>query len=346
MKRIFYLTALLLCLSQVVWSQGLRHSVCIVEPEYSEAVKSFLGDYALYTARAGMRNASSTLTVYKNEGTFGSGVVVEHGGKKYIITNLHVVGYAPKSTIIFQLHDKTVRYEHCEVANVAETDLAAITLPEECEMIPLPIYNGDIEEDISIVAAGFPELANKPSWQLTRGIISNARVDVDSHERALRIIQHTASIDPGSSGGPLLFKNNDGKYEILGVNTWKAFYREGVGLAIGKEDVMAFIANLGDSKTDASTQIEPLRALSGEDWLYVFRQLPDSVQQDIRDMDWHLPLDPALRTLAIRDSLVAAKAKNSKRYERSSTHIITDLDNLSHTQIFKYRNSCLYSYHK
>lgn len=330
MKRIFYLIVLLLTVILPASAQGLRHSVCIVEPEYSEAVKSFLGDYALYTARAGMRSASRTLTAYKNEGTFGSGVVVEHGSKKYIITNLHVVGYAPKATIIFQLHDKTVRYEHCEVTNVAETDLAAITLPEECEMIPLPIYNGDIEEDISIVAAGFPELANKPSWQLTRGIISNARVDVDSHERALRIIQHTASIDPGSSGGPLLFKNNDGKYEILGVNTWKAFYREGVGLAIGKEDAMAFIANLGDSKTDASTQIEPLRALSGEDWLYVFRQLPDSVQQDIRDMDWHLPLDPALRTLAIRDSLVAAKAKNSKRYERSSTHIITDLDNLNH----------------
>ena len=221
MKRIFYLAALLLVVLLPASAQGLRHSVCVVEPEYSDADKSLMGDYALYTARAGMRSASRALTAYKNEGTFGSGVVIEQGGKKYIITNLHVVGYAPKATIIFQLHDKTVRYEHCEVTNVAETDLAAITLPEECEMIPLPIYNGDIEEDISIVAAGFPELANKPSWQLTRGIISNARVDVDSHERALRIIQHTASIDPGSSGGPLLFKNNDGKYEsFLPRRSW------------------------------------------------------------------------------------------------------------------------------
>ena len=222
MKRILYLAALLLCVWMPASAQGLRHSVCIVEPEYSEADKSLMGDYALYTARAGMRSVSRALTAYKNEGTFGSGVVIEQGGKKYILTNLHVVGYAGKATIIFQLHEKTVRYEHCEVTNIGEADLAAIALPAECEMIALPLYAGEIDEDLSIVAAGFPGLAGKPSWQLTRGSISNARVDVDAHEHASRIIQHTASIDPGSSGGPLLLKNKDGKYEILGVNTWKA----------------------------------------------------------------------------------------------------------------------------
>ena len=77
MKRIFYLVALLLCVLLPASAQGLRHSVCVVEPEYSETDKSLMGDYALYTARAGMRSASRALTAYKNEGTFGSGVVVE-----------------------------------------------------------------------------------------------------------------------------------------------------------------------------------------------------------------------------------------------------------------------------
>ncbi len=324
---------MLLCVLLPASAQGLRHSVCVVEPEYSDADKLLMGDYALYTARAGMRSASRALTAYKSEGTFGSGVVVEQGGKKYVLTNLHVIGYAGKATLTFQLHEKTLRYEHCEVTNIGEADLAAIALPSECEMIALPLYAGEIEEDLSIAAAGFPELANKPSWQLTRGSISNARVDVDSHERASRIIQHTASIDPGSSGGPLLLKNAEGKYEILGINTWKAFYREGVGLAIGKEDVQAFIATLGASKTDASNEMEPLRALSGEDWLYVFRQLPDSVQKDIRDMDWHLPLDPALRTLAVRDSLVTNKGKGAKKFERSATHIVTDMDHINYVRL-------------
>ena len=333
MKRISFLAALLLLFLIPAFAQGLRHSVCIVKPEFADADRALIADYSLFMARAGIRSASQALVAYKNEGTFGSGVVVEHGGKKYVLTNLHVIGYADKATIIFQLHDKTIRYEHCEVANIGQTDLAAIALPADCEMIALPLYAGEIEEDMSIVAAGFPELANKPSWQLTRGIISNARLDVDNRERAMRIIQHTASIDPGSSGGPLLLKNDEGKYEILGVNTWKAFYREGVGLAIGKEDVQAFIATLGASKTDANNEMEPLRALSGEDWLYVFRQLPDSVQKDLRETDWHLPLDPALRTLAVRDSLIAQKGKAAKKFERSATHIVTDMDNMNHVRL-------------
>ena len=330
MKRALYLAAMLLLVLFSASAQGLRHSVCVVEPEYSESDKSLMGDYAQFMARAGMRSASQALTAYKNEGTFGSGVVVEQGGKKYVLTNLHVIGYAEKATLTFQLHEKTLRYEHCEVTNIGEADLAAVALPAECEMIALPLYVGEIDEDLSIVAAGFPGLAGKPSWQLTRGIISNSRVDVDARERASRIIQHTASIDPGSSGGPLLFKNAEGKYEILGINTWKAFYREGVGLAIGKEDVSAFLATLASPKAATHPELEPLQNLSGEDWLFVFRRLPDSIQQNIKKADWHLPFDPALRTLAVRDSLVENKGKSAKKYEASAPHIVTDLDNMNH----------------
>lgn len=330
MKRISCLAALLLCVLMSVSAQGLRHSVCVVKPEFAEADRALMADYSLYMARAGMRSASQALTAYKNEGTFGSGVVVEQGGKKYVLTNLHVIGYAEKATVTFQLHEKTIRYEHCEVANMGSTDLAAIALPADCEMIALPLYAGEIEEEMSIVAAGFPALANKPSWQLTRGSISNARLDVDSRERATRIIQHTASIDPGSSGGPLLLKNAEGKYEILGINTWKAFYREGVGLAIGKEDVQTFLTTLSPAALNAHNEMDPLLNLSGEDWLYVFRNLPDSTQKKLKDLDWHLPFDPALRTLAVRDSLVVNKGKGAKKFEASAPHVVTDLDNTNH----------------
>lgn len=333
MKRFYSLAAMLLCVLMSVSAQGLRHSVCVVKPEFAEADRALMADYSLYMARAGMRSASQALTAYKNEGTFGSGVVVEHGGKKYVLTNLHVIGYAEKATIIFQLHEKTIRYEHCEVANMGSTDLAAIALPADCEMIALPLYAGEIEEDMSIVAAGFPALANKPSWQLTRGSISNARVDVDSRERATRIIQHTASIDPGSSGGPLLLKNDEGKYEILGVNTWKAFYREGVGLAIGKEDIQTFLTTLSPAALNSHNEMDPLLNLSGEDWLYVFRNLPDSLQKKLKDLDWHLPFDPALRTLAVRDSLVSGKLAKSKHFEPSASRVVKDMDRIREVRL-------------
>ena len=330
MKRVFSLAALLLCVWMSAPAQGLRHSVCIVEPEFSESERAMMADYSLFMARAGMRSASQALSAYKSEGTFGSGVVVEHESKKYVLTNLHVIGYAEKATLIFQLHEKTLRYEHCKVANIGETDLAAISLPADCEMIALPIFAGEIDEDLSIVAAGFPELASKPSWQLTRGTISNARVDIAQQEHASRIIQHTAAIDPGSSGGPLLLKNAEGKYEIVGINTWKAIYREGVNLAIGKEDMQVFLATLSSTPEVTHKELTPLTTISGEDWLFVFRQLPDSTQKSLKNSDWRLPFDPALRTLAVRDSLVVNKGKSAKHFDNSAPRVITDLENINH----------------
>ena len=58
--------------------------------------------------------------------------------------------------------------------------------------------------------------------------------------------------------------------------------------------------------------------------------MPDTVPTDLRETDWHLPLDPALRTLAVRDSLIAQKGKAAKKFERSATHIVTDMDNMNH----------------
>ena len=333
MKRIVFLSALWLCLAQAISAQGLRHSVCFVEPEFSETDKALMGDYSLFMARAGMQNASRALGAYKNEGTYVSGVVVMYASKKYVLTNLHVVGYAKQATVVFQLHEKTVRYTHCDVTNIGTADLAAITLPAECEMIALPLYEGELDEDMAIVAAGFPELAGKPSWQLTRGSISNARVDIDSREHATRIIQHTASIDPGSSGGPLLFKNEAGKYSILGINTWKAFYREGVGLAIGKEDVESFIGSLETPSEPSNKAFDALRNISGEEWLYVFRHLPDSIQKSIKDMDWRLPLEPAVQVLAVRDSLIQSEGKKAKQYDQSASHIVKDMEHNRHVRL-------------
>ena len=329
MRKIINILFMLL-MAVSLQAQGLRHSVCIVEPEYTEQEKAFMSDYSLYLSRAGLNSASRMLGTYKNEGCFGSGVVVTVSNGKYVLTNLHVVGYAQTATVTFQLHDKTLRYAHCRVAQTSPNcDLAMVELPAECEMIALPLYTSEVIDDMSIAAAGFPGLANKPSWQLTRGYVSNARLDLDGRERATHIIQHTASIDPGSSGGPLLFKDEEGKYSIVGINTWKAFYREGVGLAMGTEDILAFEQTMGTPSEPENKALEPLQAMIGEDWLYVFRKLPADAQQSIREADWRLPLDPALRTLAVRDSLVNTDAKEAKQYERTKSHI-ADLDHNRH----------------
>lgn len=330
MKRFLVALVSVFCLCPL-FAQGLRHSVSIVAPEYSADQKRLMEDYSLFMARAGMRSASQVLRAYKSDDVFGSGVLIALNGRKYVLTNLHVVGYASQATIHFQLHEKNVRYEHCPVVALGTSaDLALVELPADCDMIPLELYTDEPTEEMAVVAAGFPGLGDKPSWQLTRGYISNARLEAEQIP-GVHVIQHTASIDPGSSGGPLLFKVDD-KYRILGINTWKAFYREGVGLAIGAEDIRDFLASLPES--NAAQQLASLQSLSGEDWLYALHKLPEADQKNIKSMDWHLPLDQALQVLAVRDSLVENAPKSAKKYQKSATHIVTDKESMYDVRLF------------
>ncbi len=317
---------------------SLRHSVCIVYPHIEDGDKSVFADYSLYMSRAGMTSASRALSAYKSDNTFGSGVLAEYNGRKIVLTNLHVAGYSQTATIVFELPDKTVRYTNCRILSTdKQSDLAAIEVPAESEMTALPLYSGDISDGMEVVAAGFPELADKPSWQLTRGFISNAHLTSLEDCPAQHIIQHTASIDSGSSGGPLLHKNEDGEYGIIGINTWKAFYREGVGLAIGGEDIAAFLKDADMTGSTEYQAIDKVKETGGEDWLYVYRQLPDSTRQSIKEASWRLPLDQVIRVLDARDKAVSADKKSAKKFDRSAAHIEKNLQHRSHILV-RYAN--------
>ena len=65
-----------------------------------------------------------------------------------------------------------------------------------------------------------------------------------------------------------MVKNTNNKYEILGINTWKVFAREGVGLAISKEDIQSFLATLQNPQTTIRHSIDPLRSMLGKYWTY------------------------------------------------------------------------------
>jgi serine protease Do len=77
-------------------------------------------------------------------------------------------------------------------------------------------------------------MGGRPSYQTTRGYVSNESFRLDDASRPLVYVQHTAPIDPGSSGGPL----TDDKGNVLGVNTLKVTNREAVALAVPAESVL------------------------------------------------------------------------------------------------------------
>ncbi len=343
MKRIFIPILLILWFATPLAAQGLRQSVCVVYPEYTEKEKNTMGDYALYLARAGYRSASRQLTTYRSNDMFGSGVVVEDQGHKFILTNRHVTGYAQTATIVFQLHDKNVRYEHCKVIGSSlSSDLAAIELPDDCPQVPLPLSTTVIDDGLSIVAAGFPGLGAKASWQMTQGIISNASM---RHEDLgnQTLIQHTAPIDPGSSGGPLLVKEN-GKYHIAGINTWKAVDRENVGIAIPVTDVATFLYELDTPDQTDQQVLAQLENRSAEEWSRMYAHLPDSTREQLREQEWSLPMDIVFSADREQERLDSQKAarkshsnkkgttkngstKNSGRRQATTVRIDTDLNN-------------------
>jgi serine protease Do len=100
---------------------------------------------------------------------------------------------------------------------------------------------------MEVWSAGFPGLAGNPSWQLGKGIVSNQSVkdSLITNDKLSFVIQHTAQIDAGSSGGALLVASPDEKsgYSLIGINTWKARGRENVNFAIPISAIKTFLAN-------------------------------------------------------------------------------------------------------
>lgn len=62
------------------------------------------------------------------------------------------------------------------------------------------------EDGTEVWSAGFPGLGGKPMWQLGKGTITNASAKIKEliAPNISTIIQHSAEVDAGNSGGPLL----------------------------------------------------------------------------------------------------------------------------------------------
>jgi S1-C subfamily serine protease len=144
----------------------------------------------------------------------GSGVVIDDKGD--ILTNLHVIHSTDRWVITFFDGSKS----DAEIVNVQpENDLAVIrakTSPDDLKPATLAstagLYPGD-----TVVAVGFP-FGIGPS--VSSGVVAGLKREFDDPEDkdtpALKnLIQFTAPVNPGNSGGPLV--NRDG--EVVGIVT-------------------------------------------------------------------------------------------------------------------------------
>lgn len=156
----------------------------------------------------------------------GSGIMI--GAKGYILTNNHVASGGCFYTV--RIEEEATVYETEEVIKYNQLlDLAVLRIDRTLQ--PLPIYSGTkkLVRGQRVVAIGSPlGLFNSVS----DGIISGFRVinDVD-------MIQFTAPISQGSSGGALL--NMYG--EVIGISTAGIDEGQNINLAMGYEGIRMFV---------------------------------------------------------------------------------------------------------
>lgn len=233
------LTFLTLILAFAASAQTLRETVAIVRPKLSESTQTFLTDFSKSLRGDGFHAAADVLQNY-GKGSFGTGFAYrdKHNNRLYIITNRHVVEQADQVDIEFSLPDNsTKRFAACPVVGVHDDfDLAFIALPEGANVPALETTDQAITDGTTVFTAGFPALEDRPSWQFGQGIVSNANALIKSltNSKELPLIQHTAQVDAGSSGGPLLIRDEQAAtgYAVIGINTWKAAGRENTNFAI------------------------------------------------------------------------------------------------------------------
>ncbi len=182
---------------------------------------------------AGDRAVASSLLGHA-AGSYGSGFLVALRASPrpavFVVTNRHVVDLAGRVSIVLESGEA---YTGAEVVYADRRyDLAVLAFPEARPppvAYGFPLASEPARDRQVVAAAGFPSLAGRPSYRLTRGRVSNERFELDDEAgEARRFIQHTAPIGPGSSGGPLTTEGG----RLVGVNTLKILDRDGAYVAV------------------------------------------------------------------------------------------------------------------
>lgn len=174
------------------------------------------------------------LSQYVTEGA-GSGVIISSDG--YIVTNNHVIDDAAKITVT--LTDGT-QYEAQVVGADEKTDISVIKIGA-ADLKPAIYGDSDsLQVGNLVVAIGNP--LGQLGGTVTNGIISALDREITIDGETMSLMQITAAVNPGNSGGGLF----DGKGQLIGIVNAKSSGSniEGLGFAIPINDVKTVVESL------------------------------------------------------------------------------------------------------
>ncbi len=167
----------------------------------------------------------AVVSLQVGKGGAGSGFVVTPDG--YVMTNSHVVSGAKQITVRTQAGEVTSGHV---VGDDPATDLALLRV--SADAMPHITIDGTIAPRVGQLAVA---IGNPLGFESTvsTGVVSALGRSLRGKGGRLidGVIQHTAPLNPGNSGGPLL----DGAGRVLGVNTAIIARSQGIGFAIAVE---------------------------------------------------------------------------------------------------------------
>jgi hypothetical protein len=192
-------------------------------------IASFLFCALLLTTLAACSEANidDSVVLIEVDGGSGSGFVVAPGG--YVATNHHVIateGPEYKGIVVYRDGTDRRAYRADVVWFSEELDLAILQIPG-LHAPALPINDSELEKEDQVRAAGFPAASNAVDQGRDAVLISTRtggqvsryfRADWKNVGRQVKVVQHTAAINSGSSGGPLINPCD----EVVGINTFVA----------------------------------------------------------------------------------------------------------------------------
>ncbi len=169
-----------------------------------------------------------------NSAGSGSGFIIDPSG--IAVTNNHVVTGAAILRVYVEGDDEP---HNARVLGVSEcSDLAAIQIDGAGPFPYLEWFDGPITAGLEIYAAGFP--LGDPEYTLTEGIVSKEKASGESSWSSIdSVLEHTAQILPGNSGGPLV--TADGK--VVGIN-YASIGDLDIQYAISRDEANKVLADL------------------------------------------------------------------------------------------------------
>jgi S1-C subfamily serine protease len=170
----------------------------------------------------------------------GSGFIYKYAGQMVILTNYHVIA---GTTSINVTYTNEKEYSASILGSNQYADLALLsTDAPESEYEPLEIVSSStLQVGDSVIVVGTPYGLE---GSMSEGIVSALNRTLTTSEYSIgNVIQTTAPLNPGNSGGPLL--NYQG--QAIGMVTAIAQESQGIGFAIPSDTILENIEEIVSS---------------------------------------------------------------------------------------------------